>query len=136
MSSIGHRDTPCGAAQWLRQLDRLVLRHGLHHLREHVGHGGGRDDRFVSHRHQEIVVEGIDEIQLRAAPGRLPHPVRDERMVLPQRAADNQQSIELVDLRNLHPEPRHTGTPVVITEIGLAQPEIHVTRGKLASEFS
>ena len=72
---------------------------------------------------------------LRAALHRLAHTMRQQGMVLAQKAADNQQTIAAIDIGNRHAQPRCTRLLAVRAEVRLAQTEIHIAAAQTAHQF-
>jgi hypothetical protein len=66
-----------------------------------------RNDPAIRDRHQQIVVDRVQHVDLRAAPRRLAQPVREQRLVFPEERADEQHAIEAPKIRDRHAEPRN-----------------------------
>ena len=56
-------------------------------------------DRTVRHLGEQVVVHRIDQIQLRAMLDGLTQAMCEQGMILAQRAADNQNSLQLIHIR-------------------------------------
>ena len=78
----------------------------------------------------------MDQIDLRAALGRLAQALRDQRMVLAQEGADHQHAVERADLGDRHAQPGRAGPLAVGGEIGLAQAEVDVVAAEAAHQLA
>ncbi len=63
----------------------------------------------------------MHDVGLRAFLDGLTHAVRQQRLIFAQKAADDQETVSRIDLRNRHTQPRGTGLFAVRAEVGLAQ---------------
>ncbi len=61
---------------------------------------------------------------------RLPQPLRDERVVLAQEAADDEHALQRVEIGDRHAEPGDAGALPVAAEVRLPQPEVDVVRAQ------
>ena len=75
-------------------------------LRQHRRHCHGSDNGAVRHLGKQIIIDRIDQIQLRTLLHCLAQTLRDKRVILAQRAADHQRGLQPGKIRDAHPQPR------------------------------
>ena len=127
-------DFDSGERGWHRPLFRLG--HRLHHLRQNLRQFLRRHDRLVGERQQQIVIGGMDQINLLAALARLAQTVGDKRMVLAQEGADDEHAVEAADVGDFHAQPGCARLLRIGGKIRLAQAEIDVLAAATAHQLA
>ncbi len=129
-----HGDT-LAARQTAGDAFGLLRSHGLGDLRQRLDQRIGRDDGLVRDLHQQFVVRGMDDVDLCAMLHGLADACRQQRMILAQEAADDQQAVGAADVSDGHAQPGRALLLGIGAEIGLAQAEIDVVAADAAHEF-
>ena len=135
LRAFGDVDTFDSRAHALRNCDVLRAGGSLEHLRQRLRHDRRRHDRLVGDAHEQIVVHRIDQRELETFPGALAQPVRKQRMLFAQGAADYERVVEVADLRNRHSEPWRPCQLPVAAEISLTQAEVDVAGAEPAHQL-
>ena len=103
-------------------------------FRERLGQERRRSDQRMRDADSRVVGDGMENGDLGALARRVAQPLREERMVLAQEAADDEGAIERIDLGDRHAEPRKAGEMAVAAEIALAEAEVDVIRAERPRE--
>ena len=111
-----------------------ALRGGDDDLREHVRQQRRRDDRAVRERKQPVVVDRMQRSDLRAFLRCLAQPMREQRLILAQEAADDEHPFEPGDVGDRQAEVGNAVALRVVAEIGLPQPEVDVIAAEPAHQ--
>src|SRR6266498_4344430 len=81
----------------------------------------------MTHSDQPVVGNRVQRRDLRALLRRLAKPVREQRMILAQEAADDERAIERADLGDRHAEPRNALRVPVAAKVRLPRSEEHTS---------
>ncbi len=113
----------------------LLFANRLDHLRQQIRQLRWCDNRPCAEGNQCIIINAVQQADLRPALGRLAQALRDQRVVFSDERTDDQYAVQLRQFGNAHAQPWRAVAFPIRREIAMPQARVQIPAAQAAQQF-